>query len=424
MKSFPSRTALFPRAPSFGVSVALQTLLVFLAVVLLVGARTPTSFELFGLSGTAWFTLIPLGAAIAFLLIETTAHNEKLGSRTERLPIKTLLPFFLLTLYSASWLVIRPNFEGAQSLAALLAFVFVFIAGTAISLSPRAEWWKVPTIVALFAWPLFLTLSTYGSFDAGLTLLGRDRGQVLVLAIAIIPLLTKKLFVAFPLLLVLSLATVLSDSRFAALTAVFIGGMITLAILWRFSKRMAAFAATTWAITFVALSHWIQVVMGLRRTYGIAPLDWVEGLQSANRVAPSGSEINAFSFGRAEVWEGLIRSVDSTSGVFFGNGPGSAALLGREINPAFNHPHNEYLRMFVDTGIVGLLLLLTGCLGLLAMVFLKRQTLEVAPSLSFISLWFALVAHSFFSNPLLTPHFLIPTAFFLGYTLRITNPSV
>lgn len=70
---------------------------------------------------------------------------------------------------------------------------------------------------------------------------------------------------------------------------------------------------------------------------------------------------------------------------WFGNGTGAAIVTGKELmHPAFVQPHNEYLRLLVDGGIVGLSLILLGHvlvlrrLALDAENFFRRGVLIVA----------------------------------------------
>lgn len=82
--------------------------------------------------------------------------------------------------------------------------------------------------------------------------------------------------------------------------------------------------------------------------------------------------------GRSEAWGLLIENTENSS-VIFGAGPGQAssylrAVMGKE----FNEPHNDYLRIYYDYGILGGLLVFSGMFVLgIAVIqnFIKRRVI-------------------------------------------------
>lgn len=68
--------------------------------------------------------------------------------------------------------------------------------------------------------------------------------------------------------------------------------------------------------------------------------------------------------GRYVIWELTIKSWEESP--WFGNGPGSSqVMLSKYFDGQIAHPHNEYLRLLHDTGIVGLALWLAGIVAIL-----------------------------------------------------------
>ncbi|MCG7592781.1 O-antigen ligase [Mycobacterium sp. PSTR-4-N] len=54
--------------------------------------------------------------------------------------------------------------------------------------------------------------------------------------------------------------------------------------------------------------------------------------------------------GRTAMWQLVF---DRANGTLLGNGPGSASRLINEHFPGLGHPHNEYLRLYYDFGLIG-----------------------------------------------------------------------
>lgn len=75
-----------------------------------------------------------------------------------------------------------------------------------------------------------------------------------------------------------------------------------------------------------------------------------------------GVQIN--TSGRGEAWPVAYESAWESP--WFGKGPGSVSvLLVKSVGHAFLHPHNDYLRIFHDFGLIGLTLWLLGYIGLI-----------------------------------------------------------
>lgn len=69
-------------------------------------------------------------------------------------------------------------------------------------------------------------------------------------------------------------------------------------------------------------------------------------------LSVAGIKIN--TEGRSKVWSVLWSQAQNER--FIGHGPGSASALSVSLDPAFDNPHNDYLRLFYDFGAVGIVL--------------------------------------------------------------------
>ena len=127
--------------------------------------------------------------------------------------------------------------------------------------------------------------------------------------------------------------------------------------------------------------------------------------------------LNEWSYGRSRLWLIIIRTIVGPTDWIFGKGPGFASVTGLE-ETGINHPHNEYLRFLVDTGVIGLTLLILLGLTVLIALFQMRSNIGERQFWTGISLVFLLASHSMVTNTLIPPHFWVPVAVFLGLSLR------
>ena len=119
--------------------------------------------------------------------------------------------------------------------------------------------------------------------------------------------------------------------------------------------------------------------------------------------------------GRLEVWPEIIGQCDSP---VLGAGVGAADSYAQEAGPGFSEPHNEYLRIWCDTGVVGSLLLwgFVALIGVGAVRGLEGRTARRAlyTGLQFV---IALALLSLTDNPLTTVvPFLVPAALVWGWS--------
>lgn len=125
------------------------------------------------------------------------------------------------------------------------------------------------------------------------------------------------------------------------------------------------------------------------------------------------------SSGRFDVWPELVEECGAT---ILGNGTGAADSYSRNINPGFPEPHNEYIRVWCDTGIPGTLLLwgFLASIAVGAVAGLRTGGVgnwaHVAAIQMAVSLWLM----SLTDNPLTTSVlFMIPAALVFGWSHRV-----
>lgn len=409
-------------------------LLAIVVVVAFVGGQALAAVNLGGFSMTAWLTMATALLAIANLFL--AARNASLVSSYSNLFMTKkilLVSLSVLALYMTAWSVFNISVSGLQLFLSTLTIGLVAIVAYLFD-SPQI--WRVlatGTVFLLLASTVLLLLNVHWPVFPEASLQWRDRGEILALAAAATPVLVKGRFLASVILFFFAIMTVLTDSRFSTLVQVFVVGLSTLAILEGSRLSRKVWAAILASIVFSTLAHGLQSLLGLRRSFPfptmLDPESRPDFEMFAYLLSPDAWEVlgspgpkeNSFSSGRAEVWATLISNISGWREITFGHGPGSASDVGVIVNPAFNHPHNEYLRFLFDLGVFGFILLVACLLSAFVLLVRNRKTMEREAFISGLSLWLVLCTHALISNPLVTTHFFLPFALFFGLAVRGRN---
>jgi O-antigen ligase len=107
-----------------------------------------------------------------------------------------------------------------------------------------------------------------------------------------------------------------------------------------------------------------------------------------------------------------------------GNGPGAAVELISARFQGIAHPHNEYLRIFHDFGIVGVLLFFGGMLMLIGRVMRRIRQTDHAVHWSALLATLSIFASAVTDNPLNFQFIMIPAAVLIGLSLsHRLNPA-
>lgn len=131
-------------------------------------------------------------------------------------------------------------------------------------------------------------------------------------------------------------------------------------------------------------------------------------------LSAGGVTVNAE--GRTEVWRELWSEVPNAW--LLGHGPGAASALSVQISPAFDQPHNDYLRLIYDFGVIGSALF--AWLTLRIARLLKRAMRIGPPSIAPLAARIAgltILIVMITDNPLDYPFVMIPLGALIGLGL-------
>ncbi|MGI6227388.1 MAG: O-antigen ligase family protein, partial [Peptococcales bacterium] len=128
------------------------------------------------------------------------------------------------------------------------------------------------------------------------------------------------------------------------------------------------------------------------------------------RMAGTVFESNFNTSGRIEAWRYFIG--EGSENILFGRGLGAGTVANQgEVRGGFRVPHNEYIRMYVEGGVIGTLLLLSGFFSVFKEIF---RTIVPEERLCFLALILGFALYSFTDNTLSTTQFSIPFAWYLA----------
>jgi O-antigen ligase len=133
-------------------------------------------------------------------------------------------------------------------------------------------------------------------------------------------------------------------------------------------------------------------------------------------LSVGGISVNAE--GRTQVWPALWSGIQKEP--LIGHGPGSATALSLSISPAFDNPHNDYLRVLYDFGFIGLLLFgafVFRTAGLLGRA--NRRSRGSVPPVAALNAGLAVLIVMATDNPLDYPSVTIPLGVLIGLGLGL-----
>lgn len=127
--------------------------------------------------------------------------------------------------------------------------------------------------------------------------------------------------------------------------------------------------------------------------------------------------------GRIDAWTELLSTIKSPMDWLFGQGSGASALYTRDHMSAFTQSLNEYLRIYIDNGAVGLLIFLTG-LGFLVAGLWRRGGFRTSLNQAGLLVIFVTLVASATDGQLIYPFTVIPAAFIIGLALTTVARDV
>ena len=158
--------------------------------------------------------------------------------------------------------------------------------------------------------------------------------------------LEKRLVIRLTLLIVAVLALGLSGSRMATVA-------LLIAVVAPFLARTRLKAPSSWGYPIIAIA-----LVGVGAFFLISTPAFMRTVSLLELITQGGSpeELRVLTSGRSAVWgEIYLHALESP---IWGHGPGAASELAFAIsrNERFAHPHNDYLRIFHDYGVLGFIL--------------------------------------------------------------------
>ena len=331
--------------------------------------------------------------------------------------LSALWALLFFALQGALYLIVFPrSIPGIQSVLAVSAFILCIAIVASSGQQLRSLVDRISTTFGRVSW---VAIGLYG---ATVVLLGPGNKDVLgpraFALIALIP-------------LAWGLARWRYGERRAGIRALGVLGVILLSLsrlataigllLWPLSRLSSRAGLKTW-VRVVAL-----VVTSLIVFYAafelITPLRdrFLEG----DVRSVGGVQINVS--GRDDYWPVVWRSALTSPWIGQGAGSAETALLGRGF--PVTHPHNEYLRIFHDFGLLGLLLWLWGFFVLLGLTFRAWRRADLAgdgDAYVHLAAWLGLVSLALgmvTDNSLRYVHVLLPLGITVGCSLGLVDNS-
>ncbi len=349
---------------------ALTAQFIYLPVALLFGGAVVMSSSLVDLPGKAQlggFTAnAALTAAYSFLGVLLVVSGGLTASRwpglTVRRTVSSLMPFIgllLLGLLSLTWG--EPSIAGIQGVLVLLVFILCVLCGAAIAARASAP---VSFAGKVFGWGAIAALTLYvaslasGGIGSGAVVGNRSFAlfALLVIAWAVAGWRYRARF-GRALTIAFGLAVLLSLSRVA-----FAAALVISCLAWINPRtfggwfRFLAITGAGIALAYLAVQH-------------IGPLH--ERIYAGD-VRSIGGGISINLTGRSELWTTTWDSFITSP--YLGHGAGSAVrLITDTYSFSIGHPHNDYLRLLHDYGVLGAFLWVVGYVVLLSRTWRSWQ---------------------------------------------------
>jgi O-antigen ligase len=312
------------------------------------------------------------------------------------------LPLTLFAVWSAIRLLPSPTVEGVQNVSVYLIFVLAITVTASSSTAPNTQ----QTLRLLSKAAALSTLVFLASIVIGVDLYGpRPFALVALVFLAIlIPNTTRHGLARLAPYMVLFAVTV-SLSRMAIAIAV---GFMPLIVLRGHGRGRAARGIALLLAAVASLWFLVTSYAPLRDRF----------LTGDNAITVEGLQLN--TSGRNTIWQITIDSANTSP--IFGHGPGSSVELMISHFSNISQPHNDYLRIYHDLGLVGLALFIVGY-GLLL-----RATLTRAHRTGHPEHWTAAIALAGIAaaastdNVLVYPFVMLPVGVLVGMSMASPMP--
>jgi hypothetical protein len=284
------------------------------------------------LSGWAWL--------ISAAVIAPVVLFEPLRPRS----VRTLLLYLLYVVYALFTLIWAPDlFQASLTYMQVVLFALVYLLAWRIRDIPRFLRMLPPAALYGIGMASLLTLVTLG----GRRLVGPVEMSVRPTAMGLV------------------ILFILVGVRVRSWRLLTVIGAITFAIILFTGSRMAAAALIPVLLTHPSLMtnrpRWLTIVSGLILT--LLALSNTQEFQERFFFSDDASlrdvitlSDNLNTAGRRELWPALIQECSASP--VLGNGVGAGSVFSTELsNDILGHPHNEFIRVYCDTGLIGTALL-------------------------------------------------------------------
>ncbi|WP_144407304.1 O-antigen ligase family protein [Rhodococcus sp. B7740] len=386
--------------------------LVALAWALVVDVPTGIGLGPLSLSGAATLGVAALLVLASPLLVTTKGRNTlPVGADGGHEPYMTgrfddrALPI-AMTLFAVAaiaLLALSPNTDGLQNVAVYVLFI--------ASIPITAALCSQGTADATLKWLRRIAI-TVGAVTAGQSLVGvelygpRSAALILVVFVGVTLVMPKHNWFdrALPFLLVAACALTLSR------TAMFVAAIL-IPISYLFTaKRNGAVKVLAAAIPMLYLMYVLVTTWApLRDRF----------LEGDNAYSAGGLDLN--TSGRTVLWE---MTTDSwLQSPLLGNGPGSASAM---ISARFDniaHPHNEYLRILHDFGIIGFAPFAIGLIMITVAIWKRARQLPGAIHKAAVLSLLGVLAVAFTDNVLIYPFVMVPVGVMVGLSMAHPLPK-
>lgn len=379
-----------------------------LAVFWILVVDLPTTISVGGMTVSSGLTLVmPLGmvAAAALSLLYVAARREDRELEPQYTAALSQVPaaLFVFVGLAVARLIAEPSSAGLQNVLCYAMFVLcIVLAATSLRLdyTPVATWMIIAGLItaAVFAVQVVSGVPVYGERSYAMT--------CLVLLALVVPGRFRESgaglrwldWVAPP---VIMIVLVLSLSRTATAVGVLLLSFLAVRARRGLRLRIGVLAALGIAVAMViAVSAYPPILE--RFTVG----------DNAVQVGSVGLNTS----GRTKIWEVVAEA--AIKDPWFGHGPGfSAALVYRDF-PGVGQPHNDYLRIFADFGVVGLILFWVPLIVLLIRLFVRAVRTDETRAWSAFLVLLAIALVSVTDNIIVYQFVLIPAGVIIGMALR------
>ena len=370
-----------------------------------------------------WFGLIKFGgvSALALLTILYSFFGWFLWlaqGRRKRSIAPALRPFLVfLAWIASSFIWFRPTVLGIQNFLVMLAFAgLVLLAENTLSRPPQAANWVGKTLIAATVLACVLYISFMLLDGLGSNLVFHARTFATYVLIGMSWLLAgwrygSKRDLMWALVLVLLI--ILSLSRMALATAV-----LLFPLAWAGGLRKRQWLRLAFAGILISAIVYVAVVSfePLRNRFTL----------DADAASITGEDATDYTSGRYAYW--VVTLASSLESPWIGHGAGSSATLLSALYPVV-HPHDEFLRVLHDYGLVGLLLFLYAVWKLLRTSWkiwseakrcgAPQARLHLAAFLSIVAVFFPMLTE----NSLVYLFMMAPLGVLLGASLGLSRTA-